>query len=454
MRRSLPLAATLAAILAGLAPHPSAADPAARPPSRPAVPHRTGQPPGPTDIATELDLTVVVPALQDAFGDRYGGYWIEDRRHDDVLHVAVVDATEADRATVAGLTGHHPRVVTDAVTHGYDDLLAAQDEIALSLDPDEGDFTVEVDVAANAVVVRTEAADVSATTSEAREAARRGARRQNRERGRAPRVGTPWGTPGPRDPRVPPTTTPPPPPPGEEPASDLAEAVEVVPEVDIDIAPQADRNTFPPYAAGLSTRILVGTRWNGCTTGYVWANAFGYFGSTAGHCGRVNDGVVIGPAIVDVIRANGYQPHVWVQADAALISLSARGWPHRPEIRAGVGGRSHRTVTGKYLNAQIGNGLELCFQGVTSDSGNCGRVVRANQWICCDAAGKSFYYSCIDHPSLPGDSGGPVYRPVEPARAVAAGMVSSSVTINGTRLTCFSTVESIEYILNSRLVTG
>src|SRR5690606_22064119 len=186
--------------------------------------------PGPTDIATELDLTVVVPALQDAFGDRYGGYWIEDRRRDDVLHVAVVDATEADRATVAGLTGHHPRVVTDAVTHGYDDLLAAQDEIALSMDPDEGDFTVEVDVAANKVVVRTEAADVTTTTREAREAARRGARRQNRERGSAPRVGTPWpATPSPRDEHVPPTTTPTPPPPGEEPASDLATAVEVVP---------------------------------------------------------------------------------------------------------------------------------------------------------------------------------------------------------------------------------
>src|SRR5690606_36762267 len=158
----------------------------------------------------------------DAFGERYGGYWIEDRRHDDVLHVAVVDATEEDRATVAGLTGHHPWVVTDAVTHGYDDLLAAQDEIALSLDPDEGDFTVEVDVAANTVVVRTEGAEDSATTGEAREAARRGAPRQNRARSRAPRAGTPWRTPGPRDPRVPLTTTPPPPPPGEEPASDLA----------------------------------------------------------------------------------------------------------------------------------------------------------------------------------------------------------------------------------------
>src|SRR5690606_41631136 len=109
MRRSLPLAATLAAILAGLAPHPSAADPAARPPARPAVPHRTGQPPGPTDIATELDPTVVVPALQDAFGDRYGGHGIEDRRHDDALHGAGVDATEAHPATAAGLTRHHPR---------------------------------------------------------------------------------------------------------------------------------------------------------------------------------------------------------------------------------------------------------------------------------------------------------------------------------------------------------
>ncbi|HLT69625.1 MAG TPA: hypothetical protein VKZ72_05640 [Acidimicrobiales bacterium] len=456
MRRSLPLVATLAAMLTGLVPQPSAADPAAEPQrSRPDGPGRAAQPAGRAEVADELDLTVVVPALQDAFGDRYGGYWIEHRQHDDLLHVAVVDADDEDRDTVARLTDHHPRIVVDAVTHGYDDLLAAQDEIALSMDPDEGDFTVEVDVAANKVVVRTEAADVTTTTREAREAARRGARRQNRERGSAPRVGTPWpATPSPRDEHVPPTTTPTPPPPGEEPASDLATAVEVVPDTDIEIAPRADRNTFPPYTAGLNTRVLVGTRWHGCTSGYVFANGFGYFGSTAGHCGRVNDGVVIGPAIVDVIRANGYQPHRWVQADAALFSLSAHGWAHRSEIRAGVGGRSQRTVTGKYRNAQIGNGLELCFQGVTSDSGNCAPVVRANQWICCDAAGKEFYYSCISHPSLPGDSGGPVYRPVEPGRAIAAGMVSSSVTVNGTRMTCFSTVESIEYILNSRLVTA
>ncbi len=90
---------------------------------------------------------------------------------------------------------------------------------------------------------------------------------------------------------------------------------------------------------------------------------------------------------------------------------------------------------------------------MASDSGNCGRIVRANQWMCCDAGSHSFYYSCIDDPSRPGDSGGPVYFPVNPGRAIAAGTVSSTVTVNGLTMTCFSTVESIEYILGSTLVT-
>src|SRR5690606_20629358 len=124
MRRSLPLVATLAAMLTGLVPQPSAADPAAEPQrSRPDGPGRAAQPAGRAEVADELDLAVVVPALQDAFGDRYGGYWIEHRQHDDLLHVAVVDADDEDRDTVARLTDHHPRIVVDAVTHGYDDLL-------------------------------------------------------------------------------------------------------------------------------------------------------------------------------------------------------------------------------------------------------------------------------------------------------------------------------------------
>ena len=35
-------------------------------------------------VADEIDLTTVVPALQEAFGERYGGFWIEPGRNRDV----------------------------------------------------------------------------------------------------------------------------------------------------------------------------------------------------------------------------------------------------------------------------------------------------------------------------------------------------------------------------------
>lgn len=454
MRRILPLAtAILATSLTGLSPAPSLAEPTSSTGAR--APSSTDQRQRPADdmaapydeVAADLDLTSVVPALQQAFGDRYGGYWFEVRERDDVMHVAVVGATARDRATVARLTGRHPRVVTDAVEHGYDELLAAQDEIALSRDPEAGDFTVGVDVATNSVVVTTEQADTAAVAADARQAARRGPARHARERAGAPPRIDPGGSARVRAPRGPSATTAP-----ASPGDDLATAVTIEPRAAIDIAPVADRNTFPPYEGGLSTRIVVGNRINGCTTGLLFVNGFGRFASTAGHCGRVGDGVVIGPRIVDVIRANGYHGYPWVMADASLVSLSARGWASWPEIRAGAGGRDHRGVTGKYRNAQITTGLRLCFEGVASDSGNCGNVVRANQWMCCDAAGHEFYYSCINFPSRPGDSGAPVFRPTTYPRAIAAGMVSSSVTVGGTTMTCFSTVESMEYILGSRLV--
>ena len=78
--------------------------------------------------------------------------------------------------------------------------------------------------------------------------------------------------------------------------------------------------------------------------------------------------------------------------------------------------------------------------------------MRANEWLCCDAAGHGYFYSCLNYPSLAGDSGGPVYFPSGASQAVAAGSVSSSVTINGQRLTCFTLVESIEYHLGVQMV--
>lgn len=392
-------------------------------------------------IALELDPTVIVPALMEAFGERYGGYWIEVRETDDVMHVGVVGATPADGELVAQVTGGHPRVVTDPVEHGLTDLLAAQDEIAASIDPDDGNFAVETDPATNSVVVRTESSDEAGTLAVAQDAARRGAGEQETAAAGEPRRGP--------VPAPPAEAAEAPEAPAEAPATDVATAVTVEPATDIVIEPQ-DRRNFPPFEAGQIALIAWPGRQVQCTTGFLFhSRYFGYFGSTAGHCGNVGHGVAIIPHIVDAIRMNGYFPNKWVSADTAFFSLSARPWPAWPMINTGNGVRG---ITGRYLNTQIGTGLRLCFEGVTSNSGNCGAVVRANEWLCCDATGRGYFYSCLNYPSLGGDSGGPVYFPRGASQAVAAGTVSSSVTINGQRLTCFTLVESIEYHLGVQMV--
>jgi hypothetical protein len=300
------------------------------------------------------------------------------------------------------------------------------------------------------VVVRTESADEAGTLAVAQQAARRGVAERRAVPRAAPRAG-----PAPAPPAAPPAAgapgaTAPAPAPGEAPAADVAAAVSVEAGTQIEITPQ-DRRNFPPYEAGQYGLIAWPGRLVACTTGFLFHNPHvGYFGSTAGHCGRVGAGVAIVPHIADVVRANSYFPNPWVMADTAFISMSAYPWPAWPMINTGNGARG---ITGRFLNTQLGTGLRLCFEGITSDSGNCGPVVRVNEWLCCDAAGHGYFYSCLDYPSRGGDSGGPVYFPRPSSQATAAGTVSSTVTINGRPLTCFTMVESIEFVMNSRLVT-
>jgi hypothetical protein len=356
-----------------------------------------------------------VPALQEAFGERYGGYWLDVRRRNDVMHLGVVGATDADRATVASLTSGHPRVTTDSVAQGYDALMAAKDEIAASLDPADGHFSVDVDVAANAVVVHTEG-DGHAAAATAPEAARRGVNR------RAERTGAP-------------------------PAADPASALRIEPQSDIAVEPLVNRDVFPPHEAGLGITVAVGPYLLRCTTGWMfWNPYYGAFGSTAGHCSRNGDGVVIGGRIVDVVRANGYQGVPTVIGDASLYSLSAAGWPSWPAVITDWG---HYGVSQKFSNAEMAPGLSLCFEGVTSGSDNCGPVVRANQTVCCDGGGHAFVFTCIAFPPLPGDSGGPVCKWRGDNTAIVAGMLSSAVTISGVTSMCFSTINNIEAVMGS-----
>jgi hypothetical protein len=438
MRRCrLSLAVALVAILMSTVPRPAAGEdrapvPRADPPSTPRGSSGLLGASGPTaapyaQVANDLDLAVVVPELQAAFGERYGGYWLDIGRRADTMHVGIVGATRQDAATVARLTDHHRRVTIEAVVHGYDALIAAEEEIARSLDP-ATDFSVGVDVAANEVVVQTESRDVRTTASVAQAAARRGGARHQRQGGvaSAPDVGgavrvrgaTPItvGASGPAGPAAP---------------------------------TNANRNVFPPYEAGLRAVIAISsTRQAVCTSGFVLRNGFGWFGTVAGHCGAPNRRVGFGTRWADYVRANGYTTTSRVAADVAMVSLSVRRWPSRAVIHAT--GTVHPRLVGRLSNAAIGPGLQLCFEGVSSDTSNCGPVTLTRQWVCCDATRRQFYYSCIAYPSRPGDSGGPVYQRLAGGRANAAGMVSSSVTIGGRASTCFSPIQSIEKAMASR----
>jgi hypothetical protein len=419
MRRTLSPSVAVAAVLTALLPlAPVAAQPPPPPDAAaPTAPAAGDAPEAVHQVADEVDVTTVVPALEARFAERFGGYWIDEA---DMMHVAVVDATRRDRSAVARIVGRHPRVVTDAVANGYDALVAASDEIAATLDPAAGHFAVGVDVARNAVVVQTEAADPDRTAAVARDAARRGV------------AGS------------------------EEAAADAVEdidaAVVVEPATAIAIEPTtSSRNGFPPFEAGLSILVYVPGVTYGCTTGFMFRNGFGNFGSTAGHCGPVDSPVVLGGRIADVIRGNGYHGTQTVRGDVGAFSLNVLGWSGRNYVH--TQGNGHRVITGKLSNTQVAVGLRLCFEGVTSDGNNCGTVVRANQTLCCDAAGKSFIFSCTDYAGRPGDSGGPVYQPVGATQARAAGMLSSTVTINGAALMCFSTAANLERTLGSTIVT-
>lgn len=456
-----PLATLVAAALTAVAASSGAA--AARSPVTSTA--SAASAPGQGD-AGDLDAVALVPALEEAFGARFGGWWLDGTAERRTMHVAVVDAGDDDRATVARLTGGHPGVDVVAVTHGLAALEAARDEIAGALDPADGPFTLGVDVAANAVVVET-AGDPAATAARARAAAARAAPRPGN--GEAPpdqapdqpppNLPAPDQAPGrPRPDQIPPDQAAPddrgPSGSGAErsAAPDLASAVVVEGGLDLAIEPaNASRNAFPYYEPGLSITLYDGPRVLRCTTGLYFRNGFGYFGSTAGHCGPVGAGVVIGPQLVDIVRVNSYFPRQQVLGDGLLTSMSVLGWPAWAVIH--TQGAGHRPIIGKLSNSQIAAGLRLCFEGITSDGGNCGTVVRANQVLCCDPLGKSYVYSCTDHAGLPGDSGGPVYQPVGALEARAAGMLSSTVTIGGRALMCFSTVANLERALGSVAVT-
>lgn len=251
----------------------------------------------------------MIPALQEAFGSRYGGFWIDPRRGGDVMHVGVVGATPEDAAVVSRLTGGHRRVVTDPVELGYDELLAAQDEVSRTLAGTGGNVAVTADVATTSLVVQTASADPARVTRPARDAARRGVA-------------------------------------GERARPDPATAVVVERDPSIAITPPVDRVRWNAYEAGLRVSTASTSLRTVCTSGFALRNArFGYLVSTAGHCNRMPAVVALGSRWVTSMSLNRYHGVTRMAADVSFYSLTTarigasarvRAAPRRPPSTPGI----------------------------------------------------------------------------------------------------------------------
>jgi hypothetical protein len=208
----------------------------------------------------------------------------------------------------------------------------------------------------------------------------------------------------------------------------------------------------PPYGAGLAVDVAGGASLFHGTSAWAFVAGDGTtpLGSTAGHCGDVGAPVAVGDVPIGVVADNGYYPVSRVVADVALFTLPG-GAPVSAAVQ--VPPRAPRLTTGTVPDGQLAVGTQLCFAGRASGGDQCGPVTAVDRVTCCDATGRTFVFTCIDQVARSGDSGAPVYRPVGVDGAEGAGILSSSVTLDGRSSMCFTTLDAIEATTGARIVT-
>ena len=433
-RRTLLAGIAALAATIGVAP-PSMASPnadaaAARPaalaaPARPATPAAAGQdePGAGLTLGTLLDLGFAIgdgPAQGDVVqapsGQRYGGEWgTTDEDGAPVRALGMVDPTDAERAAVeeAARAAGTPVVVED-VDHSADTLRAARDAVAERLRAlGVGDFAVEVEPERNRVMAHIEAEGPMAHAVAA----------QMREAAEEATAGAPDGMP--------------------EVAVAIESDVDVEPIGSAAAAAPASSTMFPPYAPGLAIDVSSPSMLYHCTSAYTFVRDGQRLGSTAGHCGDVGARVTAGPSAtipVGSVVANGFHPSQEVHSDVALFSLPS-GIPAGSDVQGGPVGT--RRVEASMPDAEITHGTSLCFSGRASGEEQCGAVNAVGRYTCCDATHRAFIFDCIDQVARAGDSGGPVYQRAGSGQARAAGLLSSSVDINGRSSMCFTTIDDV-----------
>jgi hypothetical protein len=382
----------------------------------------------PPDASEVLDTDAVRVEVQDEFGDRYAGDFV----HDDVdgheeLVVAIEDATTIDANDLADIADPDAARALDA-RYSWEELDAYQDTVlqilfssgaapdfalGKSLEDPTSDTPIVVELTVNGLAPEVRAQIEAAV-------------------------------------------------PGD--------ALRIVPGGTVEQA-NATRFSFPPYQAGLSAQIVNPSSWSQykqCSSGFTLVNAYGYFGTTAGHCSFTAstsgpDPVYMGPSLygsgavsVDSIRNNAYYSQLWTYADALSYSLSAGGFPVTAQVMTGA--YAHRTVTSRYTSSPP-IGTSLCFDGVASAGGNCGALRRVDVVATLGDGKLIVDAECFDSndDADSGDSGAPVYKVNGDGTARAAGLVFGSITVSGAsggRETCYSHIDNVVDLLGAEVLTS
>jgi hypothetical protein len=429
-RRTLLAGIAALTALLGAAP-PSLAGPSAEAGrAAPATSTASSQAPAPTSreslLQALLDMNVLDEADQPGpapggvvaapSDHRYGGEWNATNSDGEQIRVlGLVGPTEEDRAAVARAAEEAGiEVAVEDVDSSAGTLLTARDAVAERLRAlGAGDFSVEVEPQRNRVMahIETEGPMAHAIAAQMREAAE------------AATASLPDGMP--------------------EVAVAIESDVSVEP-IQPAAAGAADvvsPTAFPPYDPGLWVDVTSPTMLYQCTSAYTFTRGGERLGSTAGHCGDVGSQVAGGPnasVSVGTVVANGFYPGQEVRSDLALHSLPP-GIPAGSDVPGGPAGE--RSVETSMADAEITYGTNLCFAGRASGVEQCGPVNAIERYTCCDATERAFVFDCIDRVARAGDSGGPVYQPIGDRQARAAGLLSSSVDINGRSSMCFTTID-------------
>lgn len=221
-------------------------------------------------------------------------------------------------------------------------------------------------------------------------------------------------------------------------ADDLAEEpypFMVGPDAPADSVENVDtRTTYPKHTGGrhLVLDQISGSRLSNCTSAFTIKSDNGAFmGLTAGHCasGYLADKISIGNDYLSRSGINSYRGPMQNSSDAMRYSL-ADGADRDDNIFVNGSSNQYRDLQPpRYTMDTLDVGDHLCFQGVTSNNGNCGNVRYANVNVKDDEGHVVSHQFVIDYPCAGGDSGGPMYHVRSDGTAMAAGVVKGAGSV-------------------------